>query len=394
MQIRNIRREELEEALKLSAVTFNYVTDIKKDAEKYDSGQMPLDSIYGAFTPEGRMAGGLIVLPFDCWFDGSSVGCGGIASVVSRPEYRRSGNIRRLFEHVMQVMYDRGDVFSYLFPFSFAYYRQFGYEASSMVNIVTVPTAELCKLRRLGHAEEYTEDTDPGDIVDVYDAFASRHNMMIDRQGWRWMDLLERDPMTDHCRTYIWYDEENNPCAYARLQFPPSGNTQPIRVEDMAWLDDDAKYGLLGFLGCFNGNYPSVCFDCGPEMLPELTFPNYWDLEVKRQPSGMSRVVNARRALELMKKPGEGEAVIEVQDDFFPANSARLLLEWGHGQTHIKPTDAPAALTCSAAALSQLVTGFDSLELLSQRSDIRIDGDMDQLSRLFARKKVFITDHF
>ena len=51
-----------------------------------------------------------------------------IGGVSTRPEYRRLGCVRRIFDQVFSLAPERGWAVSLLHPFSFSYYRKFGYE--------------------------------------------------------------------------------------------------------------------------------------------------------------------------------------------------------------------------------------------------------------------------
>ena len=62
-------------------------------------------------------------------FDGGRYKMGGIGGVASLPQYRRAGGIRACFQKALPILYREGYVFSYLYPFSTAYYRKFGYES-------------------------------------------------------------------------------------------------------------------------------------------------------------------------------------------------------------------------------------------------------------------------
>ena len=68
------------------------------------------------------------VSDFTVQFDGSPCQLGGIGGVATLPQYRRRGGIRACFREALPDMYGSGYDFSYLYPFSTAYYRKFGYE--------------------------------------------------------------------------------------------------------------------------------------------------------------------------------------------------------------------------------------------------------------------------
>ena len=83
---------------------------------------------WGAFTDDGELMSSLSVTPFSIRFDGSVCPMAGIGAVQTLPPYRRRGGIAACFASALPELYADGYLFSYLFPFSTAFYRRFGYE--------------------------------------------------------------------------------------------------------------------------------------------------------------------------------------------------------------------------------------------------------------------------
>ena len=84
---------------------------------------------WAAFTEGGEMMSTLSVTDFEVNFDGQRCKMGGVGGVATPPQFRRRGGIRACFTRALPELYRAGYDFSYLFPFSTAYYRQFGYES-------------------------------------------------------------------------------------------------------------------------------------------------------------------------------------------------------------------------------------------------------------------------
>ena len=89
------------------------------------------------------------VIPLNVRFDGHMVTMGGVGGVATLPEHRRKGAIRVCMDAALKKMYADGDVFSVLYPFSRAYYRQFGYEDGASMVRWTMPFASM-KLPEVG----------------------------------------------------------------------------------------------------------------------------------------------------------------------------------------------------------------------------------------------------
>ncbi|NLG37719.1 MAG: GNAT family N-acetyltransferase, partial [Clostridiales bacterium] len=179
----------------------------------------PIETCRAAFTDQGHMTACLELIDYDVWFDGQTVSMGGIGSVASLPEYRRGGHVRGLFNLVFEEMRDRGDVFSWLFPFSYDYYRKFGYEVGCRARQMTIPLADLLPLAQPGRAEQFLPGGDPEPIITVYNDFACRYNMLADRTGCQWQTRLEINPDEKLVFSYVWYDAQDRPAAYFQYRF-------------------------------------------------------------------------------------------------------------------------------------------------------------------------------
>ena len=190
MEYRKMKKGEELESARISAQAFNFKLQVEKFNKELAEGKHTIDESRVAINEAGKMVASLVVLPHDVYFDGQIVKSGGIGGVASLPEHRRGGNIRKLFELIMNDMYDEDYTFSYLYPFSFTYYRMFGYELGTTNLAIEVDVDKLFKYKQKGHAEVFEKDTDPTDIVAIYNEFAKKYNFMLDRDGKHWRDKL------------------------------------------------------------------------------------------------------------------------------------------------------------------------------------------------------------
>jgi predicted acetyltransferase len=114
-------------------------------------------------------------------------------------------------------------------------------------------------------------------------------------------------------------------------------------------------------------------------------------------PRDMTRVINVKAALEMMRRPcGEGQYVIEIEDDHIKANSGRYLVEFGSESTRVTQTKKNADLQCDLLTLSQLVTGYRTLEnaLYTRREGLEIYDNIETLERVFTLRPQHITEYF
>lgn len=212
MEVRLTKPEELDRVRELFALAFRI--PMKRDAE-----QEPDEALHwAAFDGDGQMMSAITVPTYQMWFDGQPVRLGGIGGVSTLPQYRRRGGIRACFEALLPELYRREYDFSYLYPFSTAFYRKFGYECCVQKQLVTVDL----RLLRTSYFEDTYRLAEPGrdlseDVWAVDQAWYRAYNMSVlhGRSDYRWVTGL--DPAAGDKYLYVWYDN-GAPSAYVRFQ--------------------------------------------------------------------------------------------------------------------------------------------------------------------------------
>ncbi len=396
MEIRPIKPEEKIVKDNIQLIAFLLKRDIDTAAADEPESLDDYTTGRGAFDDDGKMCSCFELIPFHARFDGHSVLMGGIGGVASLPEEREKNYIRKLFEYSMKEMFDNGYVFSYLYPFSHAYYRKFGYELN-MTNIrCSIPVQAFKHIRQTGSMKLYTGDTGREDIVSVYDGYIRDKNLAVLRTDRLWKSFAEKDPYTDNVYLYIWYNSKNEARGYIQFHAEKSGSSKAeMVVSELIWLDPEALAGIFSFVSRLGAQMDKMIWKA-PSFVNLLTFFNEpYELKQEILTYGMNRIVNAEKALELMALPdAPGETIIGVEDAFFPTNTGCYEISWGNGMRSVKRTERPAELACDIQALSQLVTGFASVDELKISGRIDIKGDEEKLSRIFTSKKLFINNYF
>jgi len=376
---------------RLQGFVFSFTPDEKDIREKIAKNEYKCDGTYGAVDGRGRILAGMEVVPYTMWFDGHKVPMGGIGGVASVPESRRQSNIRRVFEKVFEDMRENGTVFSHLYPFSHDFYRKFGYEHCGGAKRYTLPVAPARRLKNLGSAHEYIKgDAVRGKLTEVYEAYASRHNAMVSRSEASWDKIFDM-PLFGADRLYYWADAEGEVKAWAKFK----KENDEVRISDIAWADHESMLGILQFIGMFEGAAGKMVITASPEFIPEIYWNNLYEINTENSWLGMSRVVDARRVLELMKKPErEGKFTIKVEDGFAKWNDNTYEVEFGGGDCAVKTVAHGADIEVTERALAQMALGVYGLEEISRRDDVRVNGNAQTLGEVFCRKNVLLADFF
>lgn len=396
MIVRPITPEEKITARKIQNLAFlmeQDFSDAESNPEEYRKGY---ETTRAAFDENGKMCSCLELLPYTVRYDGHSVAMGGIGGVATHPEARRKGGIRCIFQHCMQEMYEKGYVFSYLYPFSHPFYRRFGYELNMVRTRCSIPLSSMVHFRQTGTVRLFTRDMDQMPLISVYEEYISDKNLAVVRDEYLWKRFFSGDPYKDNVYIYLWYNSSNALRGYLKHRIRKTSEYgHDMIADELVWLDTQAFEGIMAFVSGMSSQFEKFIWDC-PSFIDILSyFPEPYNIGQEVMSNGMNRVVNARLALELISAPrGSGSVVIQAVDDILDVNTSRYCVSWDKGVIEVKAVDKEPDLVCGIKDLGPLVTGFTTPIQLREAGRIEVNDKADLLERLFARKKLFINDRF
>lgn len=394
MEFRKVTPEEKLYVTRVQSVAFSFIPDENAMREQITKGEMKCDDTYAAIDENGVVVAGMEAIPFEIYFDGNKVKMTGIGGVASAPEHRRGGNIRGIFRKVFDDMRDEGVVFSHLYPFSYDYYRLYGYEYSGYAIKYSIHPSAARKFKSAGTIGEYIKTDDENPIITelkaVYDCFASRHNSMLTANAHRW-NASVNIPLFGENKLFYWKNDKGEIKSWAR--FNKKGDS--VNIDEIYWCDSEAMIGILRFFGQFEGAAEKLVIKSGPEFNPELLWPNIYSIGNERNWIGMNRVVDAKKALELMKRPEkEAQFNIKINDEFAPWNQNTYNVQIGPDGCQVKEVTNSPDIEISEKSLLQLLFGMYDLRTLSVKPDVQINARYDKFKGVFPLKQIFIGDYF
>ncbi|MEG1743300.1 MAG: GNAT family N-acetyltransferase, partial [Clostridia bacterium] len=257
---------------------------------------------------------------FKSAFCGNIVGCLGIAGVSTYPEYRRSGAVRKIFEKAFELSNEKSWDVSFLYPFSYNYYRKFGYERILKHKTMTFSFDMLSHLQRNSDFVLYRGDEDQKALLlKLYNEFALKHNCMLYRENANAYSKLPNETL------YFTYICGN--CGYVTVH--PTENST-LEITELIYDNADTLKNIFGFLKMYEGQFKKLHF-------PFLEFdsPIEYILNADRccgfgmYDGAMGRVINIKKLLKLNKYPvGNGRFSLCIYDDFIADNNAIYDVEY------------------------------------------------------------------
>lgn len=337
------------------------------------------------------------VLPLNVRFDGHTVSMGGVGGVASLPNYRRRGAVRECIRGALHEMYESGNTFSSLYPFSRAFYRKFGYEDGAAVCRWNI-AFEALDLPDVGGTMELVlpgGDVEP--VLEAYKAWCGRWNLASEKT--RLMEKLRSENwMKDRRYLYLWRDASGVP-AGAIMLTKREGEmdcTTSFTLSNFLYFRDAAALSaLLSFTKRFAADYKSVRFSVPANVRLENLIAEGNKAERKLGYNGMVRIVNVEKALGLCACRGEGSIRIAVADNMIEANNGVWQLNFANGSANkVCRTDVPADVEMPIGQLSQLILGVLGAADIPMMPLVRVNNADAPLESVFYQKRCMITDLF
>lgn len=241
--IRKLTPQEREDSLRLAEYAFQFeLSDKDREAEL---AKMEADSIWGAFV-NGKLAAQVFQIPLHAYINGRKMAMGGIGAVSSWPEARRGGLVAGLLVRIIEAMKADGQVISLLAPFSYAFYRKYGWEMAIDRKKYTVPAYRWpvpAHAQVPGTIERLPLDEDLiiAQLGPVYEAHAARFNGTLSRTRDWWVKEVIRKKKGEYA---VYKDEEGRIQGYMYYLV----KNREVTVHEFVALTTDAERGLWRFI--------------------------------------------------------------------------------------------------------------------------------------------------
>jgi predicted acetyltransferase len=397
MIIRKARPEDKQQIREIAAMSFDFAlrpepADAKQEEETYFRWVDVTDD-------DNTVMGSITVNDYQVYFDGNVCRMGGIGGVSTLPQYRRKGGIRKCFDAALVDMYDSGYTFSYLYPFSTAYYRRFGYESCIEKNFMTVklntlnPDAVSGEFR-LNHARAPLAS----DIRSIDRRWEQQFNMMVqhDESHYNW--AVEDDPAARMEYTYVYYAADGTPKAYTSFRPERSNDIRDLNCTRFCFTDREGFHGLLQVFKTMAADHRAVKFilPVVPGMQHLLSELALESVDCVSKTIGMVRVTNVKNALKSAKYRGSGQICLTINDSQIPANNATYCVCFENGRAvSVDECAEPADAVLDISAFSALLLGAADFDVAENCfTGIRVLNENACLDQVFYHKRMMIADFF
>lgn len=346
----------------------------------------------------GDLISCLTVVHAPIWVGNAVVPIAGIAGVATKDSERRNGYAEKLLIDTVSFLSEKGYGVTALFPFSYPYYRRFGWErASTHYRVHQIPSviptySEARYVRRMNHS-------DLMDIHQVYKAVSERKSGNLIRDMRRWEYLF------DHIKYKMIY-KRNRMEGYIFFEPREENGKRILRLMEFSAISKEAVRGLLASLAQEEG-YDEIQYTSSSEMIRDsgLMFfstenPADSVSHVDILPGAMLRIVNIVNCLDLMKinfTGFHGSVGFVIRDDRLPKGIPKSAILEGDGNyLQVSPlqysNEMNNRVTMDVRVMAQLVGGYISFDeaLASGKLHVTNSQTASIVSPLFPRKEFLI----
>ncbi|WP_257449028.1 GNAT family N-acetyltransferase [Archangium lipolyticum] len=304
----------------------------------------------------GSVVATLVFIPMGQWFGGRSVPMVGVGGVGVAPASRGQGTATRLMQAGLRELRGQGVPLVSLYPATQPLYRRVGFEqAGSRFEIrVQVPGLDF---QERSLSLRPVQASDMPALHAVYRRHAQRQQGWIDRTPYTWNRVTH--PKGETAYGYL-VEGSSGVEGYLFLtrRADPRSFKQELNLTDLVALTPAACRRLLSFIGDHRSLATEVVWRGGPAD-PMLFLLREQTYQVKHLFYWMLRVLDVPAALQARGYPAglSGSLHLEVDDDLFPENRGRFVLEVENGEAEVRP-GGDGDMKLHVRTLASLYSGF------------------------------------
>lgn len=357
LQIREALPEDREAAWQLQQVAFSLPPD---GPPSHPGTRQQLR----VAVRDGRVVSCLTLVEANLGLRGVPVRMGGLRHVATHPDEQNRGYASALIRNTLHAMRDQEIGVSVLFPFSFRYYRKFGYELGGNYcqfwcrpsNIPAFGERSACRPATAADADA---------LASLYARRVKDRSCSMERDPGRWTAIC-----TDaRYQTHVFGRDGVLEGFAVVEETKDSYGGRLVRVLDLCGESAPAWRGLLGYLS--QASAESVeWLACAGELAASGLLRSAAPLREGFKPRGIAtirpqfqiRITDLPRTLKTIAPglpAGHFRLALQARDDQLPDNSKPLALVGSGERVEVKPSKSgDLRLEADIRILSQIISGY------------------------------------
>ncbi len=391
--------EERFRAERLIATSFLHNWDEK---EARENAENPGGDVWGAFDEGERLVSAVTTLGREMTYEGRVISAGELHMVGTLPEARGGGAVHHLMNAILREYRDRGDLFAILIPFSFAFYRKYGFEAASDMLIQKAEIGLFAPFRQELSARQILSQRDADEAKGLYADFIRNYNFadLKKEEDWTYHgegEFGRRDWMNGDKThySYLFRDESGKARAYFTFVFahgPEGPFVGTMEITELIFDSPEALRSVFGFIYGMRAKITHVRTEMPVDVDWSIMLPERDGVERRLDGHMMARALNIDGILQALRPPeGSGQYSIRVEDSFLPENTGTRTVRFAEGKvTHVAQEDVPADLEVTVETFCQLSAGLIDLKAALYRMGTKLNSSQRLLEQIFVKKPLLL----
>lgn len=371
MIVRNPTAAEVERAIEVASIAFPNLTP-----EQWAKSFNMVADVFGTrfimvVEDDGRIVSTLLNQPMPVYINGGLVSHASTGAVATIPEARCKGCAGAMMAETVRTLRAEKICLSSLWPFSYPYYRKFGWEIGSEVRAYSAPGNVFAEL---GDAKN-VRDAQVGDFKQiklVHDDWAQNYNCLTQRSDTWWDRVMNfREPLMNVTESggpgVAVHVTDGRIDGYTAYKVIVDQETKTVSVTEIAYTHSRDRRDMLAFLGEMIGE-GTITFSAPMDdlFLQELPNPRLFNTAVNA--SFQFRVIDPRSAMESLTVDEDvsGKVSFAISDPVFKEGWEFGVVVEG-GEVAVVKADPRRKLSMDVQTFARLYSGYltayDALEL-------------------------------
>ncbi|MEK3825511.1 MULTISPECIES: GNAT family N-acetyltransferase [Paenibacillus] len=311
MELRKLTIDDYEACMALSEYAFQF--KLTEDQLERRRQEFAKHNVLGVYA-DGQVGAKLQIIPFQTYIHGRSFEMGGIAGVATWPEYRRKGWVAGLLKYALEEMNRNKQSVSFLHPFSFSFYRKYGWETYVEYKKYKLSTAQL-PAKQLTPGTIKRGNAELAELKQVYDAYAARYNGTLNRDDAWWENSVY---VKKGSQRAVYYDEAGVPQGYVLYEVKESKFT----IGEFIHLNEESRRGLWTFIANHDSMIDEVTLQAPASDLLAFQLDNP-RIGQEVVPYFMARIVSVEQFISQYPFASQDSPVqiwLDVEDAYAPWN--------------------------------------------------------------------------
>ncbi|WP_207941001.1 hypothetical protein DOK78_001445 [Enterococcus sp. DIV2402] len=325
---------------------------------------------YGSYDGE-QLASQIIATPLKVQFFNQVFDMAGVGFVSSDPSYRGEGRIDQLMANILNDCKENKVLFSYLAPFSYPFYRRYGYELIFERIAYDVPSHEWPDSRRVpGKIRRQTWEQSKDVIKEVYEASNRNKHGGLQREDW-WYEYKFHIQRPYYFAVY--YNESDEAEGYLIYQILNG----KFHCAEWEVLSGNAYHALNRYIATHRDSVSEIRYEQGYNKNSSFFLQEKPLANATIRPEMMVRIVDIEAFLTVYPFDNlqAAFAIQILEDTYAPWNEGIFEIHSKGTVSKVAKTKLPT-LTISVQRFTQLFLGYQKLRELMFFNCVTVDKEI------------------